>query len=211
MSFFYKEFDFPAIPDHILAKMSIPTTVLGTNDSGYGHKHQLGDTALCGCSYKFAVMGDPILRNWLKENIPEIGNHINNPAANNTHVFVQTQAPTRRNGVSTHIVHSDVNRIAALNYIWDLGGDNVITRWYQEKGKPLQRPKSRPGIQSPDGKVNYNDLEMLEEVKLKPHRWYMLNTVVLHDVQNIESQRQGLTICFESTSELDVAGFQEHP
>jgi hypothetical protein len=211
MSFFYKELNFPPIPEEILKNMITPETVLSTNDSGYGYKHQLNGVTLHACGYNFGKVTDAGLLNWLKENIPEISKHLDNTNAGRPGVFVQTQTPATKTGTSTHIVHTDVKRVAALNYHWELGGDNVTNRWYQEKGKPVLRPKTRPGIQTDTGKVNYRDLEVLDEVKTKAHCWYMLNTAVLHDVQNIESRRQGLTICFENAEELDLAGFAEHP
>ena len=104
-------------------------------------------------------------------------------------------------------VHSDIRRIAGLNYHWTIGGDAVVNRWYQEKGKPLYRKKVSPGVQTDSGRVKYDDLTVLAEVITKPHCWYLINTASLHDVQNIRGLRQGVSVPYCTEKELTTAGF----
>ena len=211
MSFFYKELDLPSIPDELIANMVAPEKKLSTHNSAYGLNHQNKNIPLHPCGYYFGKVVDEPLLNWLKENIPQIAKHLTNPRVELPGVYVQTQTNTNKKQMATHIVHTDVRRVAALNYHWDLGGSHVINRWYQEQGQPLLRPKTNPGVQTDTGAVYYKDLKILDEIKTTAPRWYMLNTAVLHDVQNIKSTRQGLTVCFGTAEELDFAGFTEHP
>ena len=102
----------------------------------------------------------------------------------------------------TDIVHSDVLRLWALIYVIDTGGDNVVTTWYQEKGKPLNRPRlnpdKTPGVekQTDTGFVDYNNLISLDNIKVKKNQWVLINVQILHDVDNITGTRKALSISF---------------
>lgn len=209
MTFFYKELDLPAIPDELLNEL--PTTSFGGfTDLGYGYQHYKNGNKIYPCSYKWGRIDSGTLFNWLIENIQPIQAHLTNSNADVPNVFMHTTTPRHDSG-GAHIVHSDFKRIVALNYHWSLGGDAVINRWYKENGKPLLRKKARPGGQVDSGQVKYDDLEILEEVIIKKNRWYLINVDCLHDVQNIISIRQGITVPFATENELDHAGFKEHP
>ena len=155
---------------------------------------------------KGKVSGTQLLE-WLEKNIVHIGLHLQNKEAQVPGVFLQASEPVHESGIGAHVVHSDIRRIAGLNYHWTTGGDAVVNRWYQEKGKPLYRKKVSPGVQTDSGRVKYDDLTVLAEVITKPHRWYLINTTSLHDVQNIQGLRQGVSVPFCTEKELTAAGF----
>ena len=91
-------------------------------------------------------------------------------------------------GVSTHLVHTDSwPRRWVLNYIPDLGGDNVITNFYREKDHPISR-----GILVRPKRLD--NLELLQSVKVQANRWCILNTSVLHEIINLTGPRVYVTI-----------------
>lgn len=61
--------------------------------------------------------------------------------------------------------HRDIGRHWAINYIFDTGGDNVTTRWYDD------------------------DKNLTGEVTIQPYRWCLLKVDGLHAVRNIKLGR----------------------
>lgn len=210
MTFFYKELDLPPIPEELITTLPTTGSGLTAEDIGYGYHHFKDGVEIHACTYQWGRINTGPLLSWLKENIPPIQAHLENSAAVVPGVFMQTTTPRRPEG-GAHIVHSDIRRIAGLNYHWSLGGDAVVNRWYKEKNKPLLRRKMHPGWQSDTGHVKYDDLETMAEVITKKNCWYLINVACLHDVQNIMSARQGVTVPFVTNKELAQAGFTEHP
>ena len=102
---------------------------------------------------------------------------------------VQVQTPKPH--INTHFPHTDtLPRIWALNYNLDPGGDNVITSWYQERGHSILRP-------GPCRPQDISQLDVLESVQIQPRRWHLLNTQVLHGVENIHGPRIAITLGFD--------------
>jgi hypothetical protein len=125
---------------------------------------------------------------WLCQTIPNIDS-----------IVIAQMQESKENKPSTHIVHSDIGREFALNYIIDTGGD-AVTSWYQEKDKPLIRKKIQSGQQSDTGFVDYNNLELLESAVLERNKWYLISTSVLHDVDNIVGARKSISIGIPRTN-----------
>jgi len=74
-----------------------------------------------------------------------------------------------------------------LNYLIDAGGENVITKWYQEKGQPFPRLPS----------LRLDSFENLFEVhseKFDAGAWFILNTKALHTVENLTRSRISISI-----------------
>jgi hypothetical protein len=106
-----------------------------------------------------------------------------------------------------HIVHNDIRKVAHLSYWTKSGGDNVVTSWYWEKGKPLMRTKSTGGKQSDDGVIGYDKLQLLESVVFEEHCWYLFSANVLHDARNITGVREGFEIPLRSMGQLKDSNF----
>jgi hypothetical protein len=102
----------------------------------------------------------------------------------------QTQMPYLPS--QSHLPHTDTwPRRWVLNYNLQTGGSKVITRWYQEQGHELLRNDcTRP--------ASLDNLVCVESVQLEPHRWHVLNTSVLHAVDNIETTRMTISLSFET-------------
>ena len=183
---FYKEINLPIIPKELLnLDLNDPIVI---KDIGYGLIHQKNNKILTACEYIHGHLSYRPLIDWLLKNVPGIN---------------QDQIKGQIQSSGTHIVHSDIRRFAALNYIVDTGGENVITSWYQEKNKPLKRNKTISKQQSDEGFVDYNNLEILDSVKFEKNKWYLIDVSVLHDVDNIETFRKSITISIRKKDDLD--------
>lgn len=75
-----------------------------------------------------------------------------------------------------------------LNYIVDLGGSAVETKWWQEKGHSPIREGAPLQFSSTD------NLELLTSTVFDNHAWTMLYGKIIHSVSNITSKRVALTI-----------------
>jgi hypothetical protein len=182
----YKKLDFFPVPENLL---NFELTHIDTvKDSGYGFSYRKNNKELTSCrvqKYKFNHI--PLI-NWVKENIVEIKDK-------QKHICVHESVD---NKPSTQIVHSDIQRKMVLVYIIDTGGDNVITTWYRERGKSLYRGKESGNKLCDSGFIDYDNLDVIESVKLESRCWYVLDGEILHDVDNITSQRKSLHISFKN-------------
>lgn len=177
---FYKILDIPTIPNELLILDHEPTAVVP--DIGYGLKHIKNGVRLYGARYSRNKLIYGPLINWLLENIKGISKQDIS--------FGKTEHATG----GYHIVHSDLNRSNTLNYYIDLGGDSVVTSWYQEKGKPLYRTKQEGGKQTDSGMVEYDNLDLLESVICERFKWYSFVNNVLHDAGPVIGCRSFISI-----------------
>jgi hypothetical protein len=192
---FYKKLNFPPIPEYIINSLEsslIDNTIV--DDIGYEKKHIKNNKQLTACRYSMGNVVNEELTSWLEQNIPDITSRFN--------ILYQTQR-SNNNIPSTHIVHTDRLRLTALNYIIDTGGSNVVTSWYKEDGKNLHRLQKTPGSQSDSGAVDYKNLQLLESVNLEKNNWYIINTRILHDVDNITDTRKSISISFSHRKFLE--------
>jgi hypothetical protein len=193
---YYKELNLPEIPKELLIFPDKPFKVV--NDIGYGSIHIKEGKILTGCQYmNYNIEYKPLL-DWLHNNI----------AGSNLGIK-RKQVSKSLDVIGTHIVHSDIKRVFALNYLLELGGDNVLTTWYKERNKPLYRYKEQTGQQSDNGVVKYDDLEVLTSVKFKKHKWCLLATDILHDVDNITGERSAISISFKNRNILKLLGIED--
>jgi hypothetical protein len=178
---YYKELNLPPIPQHLLLEEFLPQT--GTDDIGYGKQHFKNGEMISPCSYWFSSIKNKDLLSWLWSNVPVT-------KMLSSMMFQETHHSTG----GYHIVHSDILRTYALNYMIDLGGEDVWITWYKEKDQPLSRTKKLGQGQSDSGFVPYENLEILEQAKFKKEKWYIIATNILHDVGKIKGTRKSLTI-----------------
>lgn len=97
--------------------------------------------------------------------------------------------------------HVDTSRNYTIQYLLDLGGDNVDIVWYKEKDKPVLRPDLRSNY---DPNVTINDYSRVEEIdraRLALNSWVCLNAAVLHSVENVKTPRIALQISRETPPE----------
>jgi hypothetical protein len=196
--FLWAELDLPSLPPELsnfkseYSKYHI--------DIGYGITHIKNNKELVACDLEIKQIIDPIIKLWLKSFLPDA---IINPAVMET-AIVQSQCNTSTSGTATHIVHSDISRYFALNYILDTGGENVTTSWYQEKNMPLSRLKRLGNKQTDSGAVYYKNLECLGSKIFEKNKWYLIATNILHDVDYIETTRSSISASYVDPNALEL-------
>ena len=82
--------------------------------------------------------------------------------------------------------HVDRRRALAINYYIELGGDNVVTSFYDFSGTVY-----------PDASANfqYSDFEKIGHCVFEKNHWYAYNVSQCHSVENITGTRYFLSIC----------------
>jgi hypothetical protein len=90
-------------------------------------------------------------------------------------------------GSRYHGPHCDATRNYALIYLLDAGGDNVETVFWQEHGYPIVRPRVSAADQL--FVSDYSHLTEIDRVCYPVNKWVLMNTRILHGVENIESTR----------------------
>jgi hypothetical protein len=90
--------------------------------------------------------------------------------------------------------HVDISRDYTIMYFLDLGGDNVDTIWYRQKGQGLLRPDIKAVFDLSKLVNNYNDLEEIDRVCFPLNQWVCINSAIIHEVQNIQSTRIAIQI-----------------
>jgi len=85
--------------------------------------------------------------------------------------------------------HVDASRFYNIQYLLELGGGNVETAWYKEKGKDILRPDLKGNFNLKETIDDYERVEEIDRVCLPVGKWVCLNVGILHAVENMESRR----------------------
>jgi len=175
MTFCYKFLDLPKVPEELvrIAYSNINEKIIIKNNQNkdWETKSQL----------KFTVNGvekqnvafiqydlDNAVLEWMKPNIISEG-----------YTDIRISRSTSGDG---KLPHTDNTRDYVLIYMLEPGGKRPETVFYREKGYDLIRERSV--------KIsNYDVVEEVDRVYIPPHHWCILNTRIIHSVENIESHR----------------------
>jgi hypothetical protein len=179
--------DLPKVPDHLLADfdsakinnklvMEIMNLTLETKDA-----------AIKMVNYRrFHAKGE--LLEWLKSNIVDEAIDISLSFHNITD-DVESQYP-----------HIDRTRYYTLMYFTDLGGDDVVTSFYQEQGGPIVRPEIR--LPSPEMALIRDRLEIIDSTRFEESRWVILNSKIIHGIENMERCRKSIQISLDKINKF---------
>lgn len=83
--------------------------------------------------------------------------------------------------------HRDRNRNFTLLWVLDAGGDAVETCFWHEHGRPVIRNISKE--QKHQQPSDYRTLTKLDGIVIPPERWVLIDSRVLHSVENITGKR----------------------
>jgi hypothetical protein len=119
----------------------------------------------------------PEFEAWVKENVTKhiVDAGVNYVNVDHTDIALSTGA------------HTDGVREYTLMWHLDAGGDNATTHFWQEKGHQLRRPPKTQG----------EDLTKLDLVGTAPsplNKWILIDTQVLHSVEDLYRTRISLQI-----------------
>jgi hypothetical protein len=108
------------------------------------------------------------------------------------------QIHDRVDTANKHNPHTDKTRAWVLMYCIQPGGDAVTTSWYQEQHEPMMREL---GIYTPDIKA---PLTKIESVIVEPRRWFLLNSRIIHAVENITGKRISLAVSLSDQAVVNL-------
>ena len=97
-----------------------------------------------------------------------------------------------------HHPHVDNSRQYSLNYIITAGGDNVLTNFYQETGKAVERDYTYKFV------TDYRNLNLIDSVQVPAGRWILVNTRVIHSITNLKTQRNSIQISLDSNNKFII-------
>jgi len=77
--------------------------------------------------------------------------------------------------------HCDRIRQVGINYLLSLGGNNVVTSFYNEKRVNYNLSKGE--------NLDYNKVSLSSQFVFPQEKWYTFNAQKYHSVENIEDER----------------------
>jgi len=118
----------------------------------------------------------------IHDNIQEEINSIYSPYFNQpVHALLGKLVNIQGSGSAQSPPHCDRYRQTAINYILELGGENVSTCFYKEKRKDMDFSKAENAL--------YTDIELDFKKHLATDTWYSFNVQEYHSVENITGTR----------------------
>lgn len=101
----------------------------------------------------------------------------------------------------THGAHTDSRHngipVYKLFYLIDPGGSDTTTVFFKEHNKPIERAGSLENVCCCD---DYSKLEVIDKVKFPVGQWVLLNTNVLHGVEDVVGDRINLAVIFATNN-----------
>ena len=93
--------------------------------------------------------------------------------------------------------HTDGSREFALIFNINTGGPDAEVCFWREHGQDIIRPRSTQGLST-------KKLDLIDSVKGPEGVWYMLNTRILHSLENIIHTRMNFQISFEKSIPIEL-------
>lgn len=87
--------------------------------------------------------------------------------------------------------HTDATRDYVLIYNANQGGPNAELCYWQEDGQPLVRERATQGITT-------KNLKLIAAERKLADTWYLLNTRIIHSLENITEPRINFQISFDT-------------
>ena len=113
---------------------------------------------------------------WVKDNI--------------VNEFLETGVRVSLPVSDTHGAHTDPLRKWKLYYLLERGGDQSVTKFYRQPGFPTVRDLSDEHVIV----NNMDDLEEIDSVQWPLNQWVLLNTMILHSVEQVHDLRYNFTV-----------------
>jgi hypothetical protein len=108
-----------------------------------------------------------------------------------------THSPSSGNSVGPH---RDVTRNYAMIFLLSAGGNNVTTTWYTERNGNAVSINNSVTDQATGLVATVNDYSLIEQIGkviIPDGVWFIINTTILHSVENIVSSRCSIQIGFD--------------
>jgi len=192
---YFKILDVPKLPNDLQQELQVAIDNAKENDQdlGWVGKDKTFDTRTVTRDGKTMrscrVHHNPLPKSidkWLKENVLS--------------EYLYSSLAVTHPVSDTHGMHCGRTRRYLIMYLVETGGDNVITRGFEEEGYPRER------INELDIQIsNYDDhkLKQIDEIHIQPGDWVVIGAKTLHDVIGIEGYRVAVHIGIDSNFDLE--------
>lgn len=200
MLFTWLPVNLPAPPAHFVQRavdlayqvdtLPIENTAINQGDPTYRNRTLLkdGKEISSRIQYGYALGSD--WDQWVQENILSdyisTGGRLSVGTDTNTH---GAHVDSQHNGISVY----------KLYYLIDPGNADTTTVFFKEQGCSIERKGTKENICRCD---DYSKLEIIDQVKFPVGQWVLLNTNILHGVENVSGTRINLVVMFAT---LDIA------
>lgn len=192
-----KYINLPSIPDDLLAdiketatRMTLEPSTTEYLNEYYGNEYNIADFVVFqGVSETNKVLVNESIVQRLKDLYePVFGCKVYPTLARQVNINPPTLA--------TVGPHCDRFRTVGINYILDLGGNNVITKTYKNKRE------DHSNLDNSAETKKFEDVTFNLEYKLPKDTWFVFNPQQYHSVHNLESTRVLLFLLW-NTSDYD--------
>ena len=95
----------------------------------------------------------------------------------------------------TVLPHTDQTRVFSLLYLLEPGGNDVHTNFWKEQGHSVHREMKSFGC-------DYGQLELLHTEQWPLRTWILLNTNILHSVENLTRHRVQFQVSLEHIPDI---------
>ena len=168
-------------------------------NAAYLGRRLMRDGQMIGSRYQYAMAMDQEWNSWVDQHIMQ-GYH-------NTGLRVSVGQP----GDSYHGAHVDSQHdpeqpTYKLYYLLDRGGEDAVTCFYWEEAQPIERSSAWG---DPTRCDDYARLKVMERVRFPMQEWILLNTSILHGVENVTGSRVNLTVVMSGDQVLWNCKFQK--
>jgi hypothetical protein len=190
---FYQELDLPALPETLETAALAFLPDFSHELKSYGHLNSLEKRKKFNTKYDHMSLTRRIIKQGQQIlHAPNLAVDLDADTVQwaKTHIadeFLHIQISWTPINRKESGAHSDATRNFTVIYLLDPGGDNVVTSFYQEKNQPLNRPHKT-------FVDDYSLLTKLATVCIKPRTWTVLNSTILHGVENIQRPRIAIQI-----------------
>jgi hypothetical protein len=186
--------------EHVFFKRMMPTNAtIGIT--------QLDGTVQNVGSYSRYEVKTPV-QDWVFDTFPELKGH-----SREIGLTMQMNSNLSNGRTCQLPAHTDGRRgQQVLQYMFETGGADVRTAWWQEDGHTIYREVAV--FNNPQGSKEIDDianekhiaihkmdlagLTLLDSAVLEKGHWYMLETNVIHSVHNVRNKRLALTVGFSN-------------
>jgi len=169
-----------------LARQDVPNTAINQLDPKFLKRQIVKDGKVSNSRIQQGYELGADWETWVRNNIME--------------TFVSTGGRySAGDNTTIHGAHVDsrYNNVPVykLYYLVDRGGEDATTYFFQQKGHPVEREGHPTSITYCD---DYLQLDTIDQVQFPLNQWVLLNTNILHGVEDVTGSRVNLVIIFAS-------------
>lgn len=192
MLFTWLPLNLPAPPDEFVNRAvamsknisygNIENTALNQSDPSYLNRKLIKDNKEINSRIQYGYNLGEDWSQWVSDNL------ISDFFATGGRLSVGKDTTTH--GAHVDSYHNDLP-VYKLYYLIDPGGPDASTLFFKEHGYPIIRKGTKENVCCCN---DYSKMEIIDQVKFPVGQWVLLNTNILHGVENVVGSRINLAV-----------------